>query len=188
LNNFMNVSSKSRIINLKLSDLKVFISVKLVYALLLISIVMFSCYSFTGASIPPHLKRIYIPNFQDKSNSGVPNLKEDITRKLTDKIISQSSLELGTAQISDCILEGNISSYSNQPFVVSKGTVASTNRITLRVSVTYKDLIKKETIWESSFDNWGEYTIGSTTAEKEALAEAMNKITDDIFTKVVSSW
>lgn len=155
---------------------------------LLGSLVFVSCYSFTGASIPPHLKRIYIPNFQDKSNSGVSNLKEDLTRKLTDKIISQSSLELGSNQSADCVLEGNISTYTNQPFVVAAKTTSNTNRITLRVSVVYKDLVKKETIWEASFDNWGEYTIGSPAAENDALADAMNKITDDIFTKVVSSW
>lgn len=159
-----------------------------VTAVLFVSFLLASCYSFTGASIPPHLKRIYIPNFQDKSNSGVANLKEDLTRKLTDKIISQSSLELGSNQSADCVLEGNISVYSNQPFVVAAKTTSNTNRITLKVKVVYRDLVKKETIWENNFENWGEYTIGSTSAENDALADAMNKITDDIFTKVVSSW
>jgi len=173
LNNYLNKTSISK-----------YITIFFLFG----SLVFVSCYSFTGASIPPHLKRIYIPNFQDKSNSGVSNLKEDLTRKLTDKIISQSSLELGSNQSADCVLEGNIAVYSNQPFVVAAKSTSNTNRITLKVKVTYRDLVKKETIWETTFDNWGEYTIGSTSAESDALADAMNKITDDIFTKVVSSW
>lgn len=146
-----------------------------------------SCYSFTGASIPPHLNRIYIPNFQDKTGSGISNLKEDLTQLVTNKIINQSSLELGTDREADCVLEGTISSYNNQPFLIS-GSAANTKRITIRVSVTYRDLVKKQSIWMASFDNWGEYVDGATGAESGAIQDALTKISDDIFSKVVSSW
>lgn len=145
-------------------------------------------YSFTGASIPPHLKRIHIPNFQDKSSSGILNLKEDLTELLTTKVITQSSFELGTQQQADCRLEGSVVMYTNQPYIISQGQATGTNRITIRVSVVYRDLIKKETIWEQNFENWAEYSIGDRSAEQEALKETTTKLTDDIFSKIVSNW
>lgn len=151
------------------------------------AVLLGSCYSFTGASIPPHLNRIYIPNFQDKSGAGISNLKEDLTQLITNKIITQSSLELATSQNADCVLEGNIKSYSNQPFLIS-GTASNTKRISIRVEVSYRDLVKKQTIWTHEFDNWGEYLDGTSDAEANAVKEAITKISDDIFSKVVSSW
>lgn len=145
-------------------------------------------YSFTGASIPPHLKRIHIPNFQDKSSSGILTLKEDLTEELTTKIITQSSFELGTQQQADCRLEGSVVMYTNQPYIISQGQATGSNRITIRVSVVYRDLIKKETIWEQNFENWAEYSIGDRTAEQESLKEAVSKLSDDIFSKIVSNW
>ena len=155
---------------------------------LMISVVMLgSCYSFTGASIPPHLNRIHIPNFQDKSGAGISNLKEDLTQLVTNKIITQSSLELSTPQNADCVLEGNIKSYTNQPFLVS-GASSNTKRVTIRVEVNYRDLVKRQTIWTQDFEGWGEYLDSGTDAESSAAKDALTKISNEIFSKVVSSW
>lgn len=145
-------------------------------------------YSFTGASIPPHLKRIYIPTFQDKSSSGLVALKDDLTNEVTTRLTTQSSFELGTQQVADCRLEGSVLVYSNQPYIISQGQSVKSNRISVRVTVIYRDLVKKETIWENSFENWSDYTIGDQTAEQEALKEVITKLADDIFSKVVSNW
>jgi len=145
-------------------------------------------YSFTGASIPPHLKRIYIPTFQDKSSSGLVTLKDNLTDEVTTRLTTQSSFELGTQQAADCRLEGSVIVYSNQPYIISQGQSVKSNRISVRVTVVYRDLVKKEVIWENNFENWSDYTIGDQTAEKEALKEVITKLADDIFSKVVSNW
>ncbi|NUQ81519.1 MAG: hypothetical protein HUU10_07915 [Bacteroidetes bacterium] len=145
-------------------------------------------YSFTGASIPPHLKRIDIPVFQDKSNSGILSLKETITDEVTNRIITQSSLELASGTGADCRLSASIVSYSNQPYVITQGVASATNRISIRIQVTYQDLVKRETIWEQSFDSWEDYSVGNRSAEEEALKNAITKLSDDIFSKVVSNW
>ncbi|MCA0447598.1 MAG: LPS assembly lipoprotein LptE [Bacteroidetes bacterium] len=168
--------------------MKIKLASTLLFSLCILAMTGCGIYSFTGASIPPHLKRIHIPNFQDKSSSGILNLKEDLTELLTTKIITQSSFELGTQQQADCRLEGSVVMYTNQPYIISQGQATGTNRITVRVSVVYRDLIKKETIWEQNFENWAEYSIGDQSAEQEALKEATIKLTDDIFSKIVSNW
>lgn len=145
-------------------------------------------YSFTGASIPPHLKRIDVPVFQDKSNSGILSLKETLTDEVTNRIITQSSLELATGSGADCRLTASIVNYSNQPYVITQGVASATNRISIRIQVTYQDLVKRETIWEQSFDGWEDYSIGNRSAEEEALKNVITKLSDDIFSKVVSNW
>lgn len=156
--------------------------------LLLFSLSGCGVYSFTGASIPPHLKRIDVPVFQDKSNSGVLSLKETLTDEVTNRIITQSSLELATGSGADCRLTASIVSYSNQPYVITQGVASATNRISIRVQVSYQDLVKKESIWEQSFDSWEDYSIGNRSAEEEALKNVITKLSDDIFSKVVSNW
>ncbi|MCW8850760.1 MAG: hypothetical protein OQJ81_12335, partial [Melioribacteraceae bacterium] len=43
------------------------------------------CYSFTGSSVPSHLKTIYIPFCIDNTGSGEPTLADDFTSKLIDQ-------------------------------------------------------------------------------------------------------
>ena len=52
----------------------------------------FGCpYSFSGASVPPHLKTIAIPFAEDRSGSGEPGLRELLTEKLTQKFIDDNN-------------------------------------------------------------------------------------------------
>lgn len=162
----------------------------IIFSLTLVLIIFSGCgiYSFTGASIPPHLKKIFIPVFQDRTASGILTLKEDLSNQLSQKILTQSSLELGTGQVADSRLDGTITSYSNQPYVVSQGVTATTNRISLTVNIIYRDLVKRETIWETNFTQFSEYTIGNISSEQAAVEDVISKLTEDIFSKVVSNW
>ena len=62
----------------------------------LIAINFTSCcaYSFTGASVPPHLKTIAIPIADDRSGSGEPGLRESLTQKLIKQFIDDNTLQV----------------------------------------------------------------------------------------------
>ena len=51
-------------------------------------------YSFTGASVPAHLKTVAIPLVDDQSGIGEPGLREKITTELTNLFIGDNSLEV----------------------------------------------------------------------------------------------
>ena len=51
-------------------------------------------YSFTGASVPPHLKTIAIPLVDDQSGLGEPGLREKFTTELIQLFTSDNSLEV----------------------------------------------------------------------------------------------
>ncbi len=159
-------------------------------------IILQSCsYSFTGASVPAHLKSISIPVFSDKSGSGEFDLNRNITNKLIQKFIDDNTLQIGTMQNANSVLEGTISGLSDSFSVVSGGDKVTTRRITITVRAVYKDLVKKTTVFQREFSNYSDYPTVDfppgddiTSVRKKAIESAIDKITEDILLGVVSNW
>jgi hypothetical protein len=155
-------------------------------------------YSFTGASVPGHLKTIAIPNFADRTGSGEYDLSQKLTTTLTQKFIQDNTLAVGDRVNSNCILEGTVVTIDDSPTVVSNtGGSQSTSetitarRITISVNATFKDLVKKQTIFEKNFSNYSDYILSKgdyTALRKKAIEDAIDKITEDILLGVVSNW
>jgi hypothetical protein len=157
---------------------------------LLVVVVMFTgCYSFTGASVPPHLKTIAIPLFDDQSGSGEPGLREKITNKLIDRFNKDNNLEVADKTHADSMIEGVITAMPDAPAVVTAGENVTKRRITVNVTVKYQDLKLKKKIWEKQLSNYADYTAGSDIAQRTAAIEAaIDKITEDIVLETVSGW
>ncbi len=154
-------------------------------------------YSFTGSSVPPHLETIYIAPVKDRSGSGQPDLEEKFNNLLRQKFIDDNSLRISDKSEADATLDCTVSSFSDAPEVVqmqSENDVSSENvasrRIKLSVKVTYKDLVKKITIFDKAFSDYGDYTNEGDIlqARSEAVEEALEKLTEDILLGVVSNW
>lgn len=149
----------------------------------------FGCYSFTGASIPPHLKTIAIPYAEDRSGQGEPGIRELFTDKLTQKFISDNSLQITDRNSADAILECAIVSVSDAPAVVTQGETVPLRRITVGVRVVYKDLVKRITVFEKSFSNFSDYSPSGGSLERSlSIENAIDKITEDILLDTVSGW
>jgi len=147
-------------------------------------------YSFSGASVPPHLKTIAIPIFADRSGSGEFDLSQKLTNQLIQKFIDDNTLLVSDRLNSNSILEGTVIALSDAPTVVSGGEKVTTRRITISVRAVFKDLVKKQTVFEKNYSNYGDYTVGGdiTSVRKQAIDAAIDKITEDILLGVVSNW
>ena len=147
-------------------------------------------YSFSGASVPSHLKTISIPIFSDKSGSGEFDLNQRLTKQLIQKFINDNTLLVSDRLNSNALLEGTVTALSDAPTVVSGGEKVTTRRITISVRVVYKDLVKKQQIFDRNFSNYGDYIVGGdiTTVRKQAIDKAIERITEDILLGVVSNW
>jgi hypothetical protein len=146
-------------------------------------------YSFTGASVPEHLKTIAIPVADDRSGAGQPGLRELLTTQLTQKFIDDNSLRVADRVNANASLDCVISSYSDAPSVVNSGETVQTRRITIGVQVIYKDLVKRKTIFEQTFSNYGDYPASGTLLDRQnAIGVAIDKITEDILLAAVSGW
>ncbi len=166
------------------------VRVLIAFAPLCSALLLFGCaYSFTGASVPPHLKTVGIPLVDDRSGFGEAGLREQFTTELTNLFIADNSLQVGDRTTSDALLQGAITSVTDAPSVVQQGEQVSKRRITVTVSFTFQDMKLRKKVWEKTFSNWGDYDSGGGLSQRQTgLTEAIRKISEDILLETVSGW
>lgn len=146
-------------------------------------------YSFTGASVPEHLKTIAIPIADDRSGSGEPGLRESLTQKLIQKFIDDNTLQVSERTSANALLECSIISLADAPAIVSAGEDIRSRRITIGVKVIYRDLVKRTSIFEKTFSNYSDYPANeSITGRQTAIDAAIDLISEDILLDTVSGW
>jgi len=146
-------------------------------------------YSFTGASVPPHLKTIAIPLVEDQSGFGQPGLREQFTTELIQLFTADNSLEVTDRSTADSKIEGAITSISDAPAVVAQGEQVTRRRITINARFTFQDLKMRKKMWDKTFSNWGDYDSGGGLSQRQAgIQAAMKKIAEDVLLETVSGW
>jgi hypothetical protein len=147
-------------------------------------------YSFTGASVPSHLRTIAIPLVDDQSGFGEPGLREYFTNQLTNLFITDNSLEVADRGRADSILEGAVTGVLDAPAVIQPGEQVAKRRITMTARFVFQDMKVRKKVWEKTFSNWGDYESGGGGASQRqaGLQEAVRKITEDILLETVSGW
>jgi len=163
------------------------------YLFLLLGILFSGCayYSFTGAAIPEHIRTIAIPLFEDRSQSTIPGLDQQVTEYLIDQFVHQTRLSLVTSpDEADAVLEGYIQQYINRPAAVGGEEKAVVNRVTITLFARYFDRVKKKEVFARSFTSFGEYDPVKEGLEGEVRAaqQALQNIAQDIFNAATSDW
>ena len=146
-------------------------------------------YSFTGASVPPHLKTIAIPIVEDQSGYGDPRLRDQFSQQLLQRFVNDATLQPSDRSNADSILEGVITGVKDAPVVVEGGDQVAKRRITVTTHMTFRDLKLRKKVWERDFTQWGDYPSGGgLTQRNDGITEAVRKITEDILNETVAGW
>ncbi|MCX6133277.1 MAG: LptE family protein [Ignavibacteriales bacterium] len=146
-------------------------------------------YSFTGASVPPHLQTIAIPIVEDQSGFGDATLRDQFSRQLMQRFVNDATLQPSDRSNADSILEGVITSVKDAPVVVEGGEQVSKRRIAVTAHVIFRDLKLRKKVWEKDFTQWGDYLSGGgLTQRNDGISEAIRKITEDILNETVAGW
>lgn len=175
----------------KLKNMEFNKKIKIVIGLLLLTFAVACSYSFTGASVPPHLKSVAIPFSQDRSGSGEAELAQEFTDQLIRKFIDDNTLAVAEKTNSDALLECTITGLSDVPNVVGGGEDVTQRRITISAKVLYRDLVERKTVFDKTFSNFGDYSTNQgdlITERRNAINTAIDRITEDILLGVVSNW
>ena len=169
---------------MKLIKLKIFVCI------ILISFIWGCSYSFTGSSVPPHLKTIAIPIVKDKSGSGETTLSNDFTQNLTQQFIEDNSLYVVNTVTADAILSVTITSMVDRAEVVSgENEKATERRIIVNVKAVYKDLVMKKTIFDKNFSNYGIFETDNYIENRHgAIQDAIDNVALDLLLAVVADW
>lgn len=137
--------------------------------------------------MPPHLKTVAIPLFEDVSGFGEAGLRERFTQKVVEYFRTDNNLEIGERLTADSIIEGSIIQVTDAPSVIGGNDIVRTRRVTVTVRASFTDMKMRRKVWEKDFSNWGEYTQGQQTRDV-ALTDAVNKVAEDILLETVSGW
>lgn len=157
----------------------------------LISLVVIRCgiYTFSGSTLPSHLKTVDIPLFTNKSlQSGIA---EEITDQLTKRIQSDNLLK-PVSQSSDVTIIGSVLSYKNHPYTYgSEGIrdVEVTNySVTLAVEIEFLDNKKDKVLYaKKTYTEDGIYDFRTETVQI-GQQRAIEKIINQILQNSVQSW
>ena len=146
-------------------------------------------YSFTGASIPPDAKTVFVADFRNVAPLVNPALANDLTEALKDKFVGQTSLKLGDEN-ADLYFEGSITGYGTQPVAIKSGDIASQNRLTITVKVKFVNNKDKNANFDTSFSRYEDYDsqYSLTDVEDQLVKTIIESLVDDIFTKAVVNW
>ena len=167
---------------------------KFFFALLLLVIavpVFQGCgiYSFTGASISPAVKTFtvyYIPNRARLIN---PNLSQQLTEALQDKLTRQTSLDM-VEDNGDLEFEGQITGYETRPMNIKEGDTAAQTRLTVTVKIKYTDNKNHDNDWEKTFSAYQDFDSTSMLSDVEdsLITDILEDLTEDIFNASIANW
>ena len=145
-------------------------------------------YSFTGASIQG--KNINIHTLENRARNVVPTLSPALTSKVRSRILSQTGLAPVNTETADYDLSGSITSYEVTVSGVENTQQATQNRLTISVSVTFKNRLDKKGDFTQTFTRFADFAATQTVqqAEGRLIDEIGNQLADDIFNKAFVNW
>jgi hypothetical protein len=147
------------------------------------------CYSFTGASIPSHLKTVGIPLATDNSGFGRSEMRQEVTNFLVEKFTREGSLQVRDRSTSDAVLDVTINRIADDPVAVKAGEELTRKRATIHVGVTYRDMKQQKLIWDRSFQQFADYDVSAgLEGLNTAIRNAEEKLAEDILLAVISNW
>ncbi len=146
-------------------------------------------YSFSGTSIAPDVKSISVYTIENRAMKVNPSLSNTLTNALQDKYRRLTNLEM-LPEEGDLEVSGIITNYDVTPTAVTSDEVASQNRLTITVRITYKNNRHEEENFEKSFAAFQDYdSNNSLDAVENGLCEDIVEIlVEDIFNATVANW
>ncbi len=167
-----------------------------VAVLILIISGIYSCkisYSFTGASISPAVKTVFIEFFNNRARVINPTLSQTFTEKLKDKFVSQTNLTLSRDQ-GDLEFSGDIIGYDVRPQSIQTSQqgrdFASMNRLTITVRVVFTNNKEHQFDFKNNFSAYYDWnsTLALSAVENDAVNAITDQLVEDIFNKSVANW
>ena len=153
--------------------------------LVLAAALLAGCYSFSGTTLPGHLRTIRIDPVANRTLESA--LADRITRGLEEGFTQRSNLrkvnEGGDAELV-CVL----TNYSHRPQSTS-GTTVQSYRVDILTSVRFVDKVKGDTLYkDDQVPGFGTYTVARGETEETGQRLAVENLVKVILDNTVSGW
>ena len=147
-------------------------------------------YSFSGTSIQNDVETIAINYFEYRAEKVNPTLSDELTEALRTRFRRMTRLEQ-VEQDGDLEISGEITGYDVRPASVSAEEIATQNRLTVSVRVTFTNRKYPEADFEGkTFSAYADYDSNNSldSVESSLCAEIIDKLIEDIFNASVAQW
>ncbi len=146
-------------------------------------------YSFSGTSIQPDVKSIAVEYFKNNALKVNPTLASSLSDALIDQYRRLTSLQV-LPENGDMNVYGEITSYDTRPMAVTADEVASQNRLTVTVKITFTNRLHPEEDFEKSFSAYADYDSNQLldAVESSLCDEIIDILVEDIFNATVANW
>ena len=147
-------------------------------------------YSFSGASIPDHLRTVAVPIAEDRAGGGVPGLEAILTDALVQRFADRSRLALEPDEDdADAVVRATIERYAVAPAAVTGDNTAAVSRVSVAVRVVVRDRVEDRDLLDRSFTATEDYAPSEgLQGEADAAAAALEQVARDAFTAATSDW
>ena len=162
----------------------------LVLAALTLSVCSCGIYSFSGTSIQPDINTITIGYFEYRAMKVNPSLSNELTEAIRTRFRRMTRLEQVDTD-GDLEITGEVTGYTVAASAVAAGDVASKNRLTITVKVSFTNRKYPEDNFEDkNFSGYADYdsTLSLDAVEAGLTTEIVDKLVEDIFNATVAQW
>jgi hypothetical protein len=145
-------------------------------------------YSFSGSTLPQHLKTVDIPLFANQSL--MPGVAEELTDALSKQVVAMNLLSI-TSKQGDATISGTVVEYSNTPrtFGTSGTRQVDVAEYIVRISVAVEFMDNKSgnPLFKGTIKGEGIYDFKAST-EAAGRATAEKDVVQQILQQSVQSW
>lgn len=151
----------------------------------LAALALSGCYSFSGTTLPSHLRSIRIPPVANKTLE--PDIADRVTRGLEDGFRRRSNLRR-VNEGGDAELICTLTDYSHRPLTTS-GDRVTTYRVDMMVTVLFVDRVKDDTLYKDDrVPGFGQYSIDKGETEETGQRLALESLVKVVLDNTVSAW
>ena len=145
-------------------------------------------YTFSGSSLPSHLKTVDIPLFENQSME--PDIAEEITQELNRQILDGNLLRI-VQNDGDATVTGTITSYLHEPYTfgaaATRQVAVDQYIVKIVAQIDFTDNVKSVPLYEGSITGEGIYDFQKET-EETGREKAIKDIVQRILQKSLQSW
>lgn len=149
-------------------------------------------YSFSGSSLPSHIKTVAIPVLQNETLDY--QVADEATQALVDRFIRDNRLKVVTLSEADAVLEGTIVSYEDKVYSYDRNENPEQYIVVARFALTFKDRVRNREIWKeealsaSQVYSPGGLIPGGPTSEPDARQQAFEQLANDVLSRTLEQW
>jgi len=159
---------------------------------LAVGLLVLGCsYSFSGSSLPSHVKTIAIPTVENETLE--PGLSQEVTTGLIDAFVKDGRLKLASERQANSRLEARITGYESKVRNYDAGQNPVDYIVVLTMSLALRDQVKSRELWrDDAIQRTAVYVPGGATGgagtEIEARAEAIAALATDVVGRTMEQW